>query len=72
MVSATSNGEEALVAFGGYNGRYSNEVRFFLPQNFFSRHFNVIPFFTSLTFSTFFAGLHYEDKSEGQVTAKIS
>eukprot|EP00250_Pteridium_aquilinum_P011672 c20230_g1_i1 orf=342-2390(-) len=26
VVSATSNGEETLVAFGGYNGRYSNEV----------------------------------------------
>ncbi|KAI5079312.1 hypothetical protein GOP47_0004791 [Adiantum capillus-veneris] len=26
VVSATSNGEEVLVAFGGYNGRYSNEL----------------------------------------------
>eukprot|EP00249_Psilotum_nudum_P008528 c21343_g1_i1 orf=125-2200(+) len=26
VVSATSNGEEILITFGGYNGRYSNEV----------------------------------------------
>ncbi|MCO5567067.1 hypothetical protein L7F22_020752 [Adiantum nelumboides] len=26
VVSAMSNGEEVLVAFGGYNGRYSNEL----------------------------------------------
>lgn len=29
VVAASSNVEEALIAFGGYNGRYSNEVHIF-------------------------------------------
>ena len=27
MVVGSDNGEDILVSFGGYNGRYSNEVR---------------------------------------------
>lgn len=27
MVVGSYNGEDILVSFGGYNGRYSNEVR---------------------------------------------
>uniref|UniRef100_A0A7N0R7Y4 ACB domain-containing protein n=1 Tax=Kalanchoe fedtschenkoi TaxID=63787 RepID=A0A7N0R7Y4_KALFE len=32
LIASSSNGEDILVAFGGYNGRYSNEVHLLKPS----------------------------------------